>query len=51
MRNFNRVVAVLVFCAWMAGASMAKTEVSQRSGGKLPDGSSVEIYTLIDGKV
>jgi aldose 1-epimerase len=51
MRNFNRVVAVLIFCAGMAGVLMAKTEVSQGSGGKLPDGSSVEIYTLKDGKV
>ncbi len=51
MRNFRQAVAVLIFCAGMAGALMAKTEVSQRSGGKLPDGSPVEIYTLKDGKV
>ena len=30
---------------------MASTEVSKRSGGKLPDGSEVEIYTLKDEKV
>jgi aldose 1-epimerase len=46
MRHFKPVVAVLIFLVGMAGAVMAKTQVSQRSGGKLPDGSAVEIYTL-----
>ena len=31
--------------------AMAKTEVTQRSGGKLPDGSAVEIYTLKSDKI
>ncbi len=51
MRHFKHVVAVVFFLAGMAGASMAKTEVSQRSGGKLPDGSAVEIYTLKSDKL
>jgi aldose 1-epimerase len=51
MRHFKQVVAVLFFCAGMTGALMAKTEVSQRSGGKLPDGSAVEIYTLKNEKI
>jgi aldose 1-epimerase len=51
MRHFKKVLAVLVFCVGMAGAAMAKTEVTQRSGGTLPDGSAVEIYTLKSGKI
>jgi len=30
---------------------MAKTEVTERDGGKLPDGSAVEIYTLKSEKI
>ncbi len=51
MRHFKKVLAVLVFCVGMAGAAMAKTEVTQRSGGTLPDGSAVEIYTLKNDKI
>jgi aldose 1-epimerase len=46
MRHFKLVVAVLIFCLGTTGTLMAKTEVTHRSGGKLPDGSAVEIYTL-----
>jgi aldose 1-epimerase len=35
----------------MASAEMEKTRVSTRSGGKLPDGMSVEIYTLKNDKI
>jgi aldose 1-epimerase len=51
MKHFNAVVAVLILCAGAAGTVMGKTEVTQRSGGKLPDGSAVEIYTLKSDKV
>jgi aldose 1-epimerase len=51
MRHFKYVVAVLIFLVWMTGAVMAKTQVSQRSGGKLPDGSAAEIYTLKNEKI
>jgi len=51
MKYFNPFVAVLILCAGMAGTLMAKTEVTQRSGGKLPDGSAVEIYTLKNDKI
>ena len=51
MRHFTKVIAVLIFCAGIANAMMAKTEVTQRSGGKLPDGSAVEIYTIKNEKI
>lgn len=51
MKSFKPAVAVLLVCTGVAGTLMAKTEVSERSGGKLPDGSAVEIYTLKDGKM
>src|SRR5580658_1782020 len=51
MRNFKKVAALLISCAGVASTLMAKTQVSQRSGGKLPDGSEVEIYTLKDDKI
>lgn len=51
MNNFKKLVAVAMFFTGIASGTMAKTEVSQKSGGKLPDGSSVEIYTLKDEKM
>jgi len=51
MKHFKHVVAVLILFAGVAGTIMAKTHVSQRSGGKLPDGSAVEIYTLKNEKI
>ncbi len=50
MRHFKSVL-VLLACAGMSGIAMAKTEVTQRSGGKLPDGSAVEIYKLKSDKI
>jgi aldose 1-epimerase len=46
MRHFKKLLAVLFLFAGIASMAMAKTEVSQRSGGKLPDGSEVQIFTL-----
>jgi aldose 1-epimerase len=51
MRHYQNVVATLLLLAGLAGAAVAKTEVTQKSGGKLPDGSAVEIYTLKSDKV
>jgi aldose 1-epimerase len=51
MTHYKNIVAMLILLAGMAGAVVAKTEVSQRSGGKLPDGSAVEIYTLKSEKI
>lgn len=51
MRHFKFVLVVLIFCMGMAETLMAKTQVSQRSGGKLPDGSAVEIYALKNEKI
>jgi aldose 1-epimerase len=51
MRDYQNVVAMLVLVAGMAGAAVAKTEVTQKSGGKLPDGAAVEIYTLKSDKM
>jgi aldose 1-epimerase len=51
MTQFRNVVAALILCAGTAGTAMAKTQVSERSGGKLPDGSAVEIYMLKSDKM
>jgi aldose 1-epimerase len=51
MRHFKLAVAMLILCVGITGTMMAKTEVTQRSGGKLPDGSAVEIYTLKNDKI
>jgi aldose 1-epimerase len=51
MRHFTKVVAVLIFCAGMASMLTAKTQVTQRSGGKLLDGSEVTIYNLKNEKL
>jgi aldose 1-epimerase len=51
MRHFKKLLAVLFLFAGTASMAMAKTEVSQRSGGKLPDGSEVQIFTLKSEKI
>lgn len=51
MKLVQQVVAVAFLCAGITGALMAKTQVNERSGGKLPDGSAVKIYTLKSDKV
>ncbi|MGB7848297.1 MAG: aldose epimerase family protein [Candidatus Acidiferrum sp.] len=51
MRHFKKAVAVLILCAGIAGVVMSKTQVSKKSGGKLPDGEPVDIYTLKDEKI
>jgi aldose 1-epimerase len=51
MRHFKKAVVLLVFLAGMLNTVMAKTQVSQKSGGKLPDGSEVVIYTLKNEKI
>jgi aldose 1-epimerase len=51
MRRSKKVAAVLLCFVGMASTAMAKTQVSQRSGGKLPDGSEVQIYTLKNEKI
>jgi aldose 1-epimerase len=51
MTNHKQVVVALLLCCWIASSACAKTEVTKRSGGKLPDGASVDLYTLKDEKV
>jgi len=51
MRLIEKMLIVLVLVGGMTGAAMGKTQVGTRSGGKLPDGSSVEIYTLKNEKI
>jgi len=51
MTNLRMSVAVLVLFAGIACTAAAKTQVSKRSGGNLPDGAAVDIYTLKDGKI
>jgi aldose 1-epimerase len=51
MRHFEKAAVLLVFLAGMLNTVMAKTQVSQKSGGKLLDGSEVVIYTLKNEKM
>lgn len=51
MRTLKLALAALVLFTASAGVAAAKTEVTKRDGGKLPDGSAVEIYTLKDAKI
>jgi aldose 1-epimerase len=51
MRTLKLAVVALIVAAATSGAVTAKTQVTKRSGGKLPDGSAVEIYTLTDEKL
>jgi aldose 1-epimerase len=51
MRHFKQFAALVILFAGVASGTMAKTEVSKQSGGKLPDGTAVEIYTLKDEKI
>jgi aldose 1-epimerase len=51
MRHWRLVVAAVVLCAGAASTIMAKTQVTKRSGGKLPDGTEVEIYTIRNEKI
>lgn len=51
MRTLKLALAVIVLFAAATGVAAAKTEVTKRDGGKLPDGSAVEIYTLKDAKL
>ena len=51
MRTLKLLLSALLVFAATSGVAEAKTEVSKRSGGKLPDGSAVDIYTLKDEKI
>lgn len=51
MTHLKRVVLVCLLLAGSAAGVAAKTEVSQKSGGKLPDGTAVELYTLKNDKL
>jgi aldose 1-epimerase len=48
MRHLKKFMILLVLFGGMMSVVMGKTQVSKRNGGKLPDGASVEIYTLKD---
>jgi aldose 1-epimerase len=51
MRHFEKVLIALFLLAGMASTGTGKTVVTKRDGGKLPNGASVEIYTLKDEKI
>jgi aldose 1-epimerase len=51
MRHFEKVLVALILLAGIASTGMGKTTVTKRDGGKLPNGASVEIYTLKDEKI
>jgi len=51
MKNHKQVVLAFVLSFWIVNSAGAKTEVAKRSAGKLPNGASVDLYTLKDEKV
>jgi len=51
MKTLKLILAALVVVAATAGAVAARTQVTKRSGGTLPDGSAVDIYTLKSEKI
>ncbi|HTZ34367.1 MAG TPA: aldose epimerase family protein, partial [Methylomirabilota bacterium] len=51
MKTLKLVLAAVVVFAATAGAVSAKTQVTKRNGGTLPDGSAVDIYTLKSEKI
>jgi aldose 1-epimerase len=51
MRHFEKVLVALILLAGVASTGMGKTVVTKRDGGKLPNGASVEVYTLKDEKI
>jgi aldose 1-epimerase len=51
MRILRYCVLVAAVFAGLVNASSAKTEVSKKSGGKLPDGAQVDVFTLKDEKL
>lgn len=51
MRHFEKVLVALILSAGIASTGMGKTIITKRDGGKLPNGASVEIYTLKDEKI
>ena len=47
--SFTKYLGLTILVLLLAGLGEAKTTVTKSDGGKLPDGSSVELYTLSDG--
>ena len=51
MTQLKRIALMCLLLAGTVAGVPAKTEVSQKSGGKLPDGTLVELYTLKSNKL
>jgi aldose 1-epimerase len=51
MKLMNKILIALGLFAGIASTMNAKTEVTKRSGGQLPNGGAVEIYTLKSEKI
>ena len=51
MRNLARLALLALLFMGTAMMAAAKTQVTKSSGGKLPDGTAVELYTLKDEKI
>jgi aldose 1-epimerase len=51
MKLLQRAIFALCLCAVSGCVLFAKTQVTKASGGKLPNGADVEIYTLKDEKL
>jgi len=45
----TRMIAISGFCLLVIGPAEAKPKVTNQPFGKMPDGTSVEVYTLEDG--
>jgi len=51
MKHTKQIISTLVLIAGIARTLAAETQVTKASGGKLPDGAEVEIFTLKDEKL
>ena len=51
MKPMRKVIGTLALVAGVSGGLAAKTQVTKTSGGTLPNGAAVEVYTLKDEKL
>ncbi|HEX8872020.1 MAG TPA: hypothetical protein VF758_04600, partial [Candidatus Acidoferrum sp.] len=51
MTYAQMIVPIFLLAAGLSAGTQAKTAVTRKSGGKLPDGTAVELYTLKSEKL
>ena len=51
MKPMRRVIGTLVLVVSLSSGLAAKTQVTKASGGTLPNGAAVEVFTLKDEKL